>query len=130
MHPRFFADQAAAHPAIGMAATGETVSYAGLEAAVNRGAQLFRALGIGVGETVAVWLGNCREYFEIYWAAQRAGLYLCPISSHLTAEEAAYILNDSGSRLLVTHKDVPGAASLGAALLPGVAHRYDLDSWR
>ncbi|MBB5706769.1 acyl-CoA synthetase [Sphingopyxis panaciterrulae] len=129
MHPRFFAQQAPAHPAIVMAATGETVSYAGLEAAANRGAQLFRALGIGVGETVAVWLGNCREYFEIYWAAQRAGLYLCPISSHLTAEEAAYILNDSGSRLLVTHKDVPGAASLGAALIPGVAHRYDLESW-
>src|SRR3546814_15217619 len=81
MHPRFFAQQAPAHPAIVMAATGETVSYAGLEAAANRGAQLFRALGIGVGETVAVWLGNCREYFEIYWAAQRAGLYLCPIRS-------------------------------------------------
>ncbi|HMO74832.1 MAG TPA: acyl-CoA synthetase [Sphingopyxis sp.] len=129
MHPRHFANTAPDRPAIVMAATGAATSYAELEVAGNRGAQLFRSLGIAAGDTVAVWLKNCLEYFPIYWAAQRAGLYLCPISSQLTAEEAAYILNDSGSKLLVTHADVPAAADLlrdRAGAIPGVAHVFDL----
>src|SRR5690606_29505049 len=46
-----------------------------------------------------------------------------------TAEEAAYILTDSGSKLLVTHADVPAAVELVAKradLVPGVAHIFDL----
>lgn len=131
MHPRHFATAAPDRPAIVMAADGAATSYAELEAVANRGAQLFRSLGIVRGDTVAVWLKNVREYFEIYWAAQRAGLYLCPISSQLTPDEAAYILNDSGSKLLVTHADVPAAAALVAAraeLIPNVADIFDLGS--
>lgn len=129
MHPRHFARTAPERSAIVMTANGAATSYAELEAVANRGAQLFRALGIGAGDTVAVWLKNCREYFEIYWAAQRAGLYLCPISTQLTAEEAAYILNDSGSKLLVTHADVLASGALladRAELIPNVIHIYDL----
>ena len=132
MHPRLFAQKTPDAPAIVMTATGEAVSYAELEAAANRGAHFFRSLGIATGDTVALWLKNCREYFEIYWAAQRAGLYLCPISSQLTAEEAAYILTDSGARLLVTHDAVPAAAELVAArasLAPGIEHVLDLACW-
>ncbi|MGB3845127.1 MAG: acyl-CoA synthetase [Sphingopyxis sp.] len=129
MHPRHFARVSPDRPAVVMATTGATTSYAELEALANRGAQLFRAHGIMTGDTVAVWLRNCAEYFAIYWAAQRAGLYLCPISSQLTAEEAAYILNDSGAKLLVTHADVPAAATLVAqsrTLAPAVVDIYDL----
>src|SRR3546814_2211441 len=112
MYPGHVAQKRPDRPANVMAATGESPSYAELEAQANRGARLCRSLGLAAGDTVAVWLKNCRDYFEIYWAAQRAGLYLCPVATHLTAEEAAYILNDSGSRLLVTHAGVEAAAAL------------------
>jgi acyl-CoA synthetase (AMP-forming)/AMP-acid ligase II len=129
MHPRQFAQTAPDRPAIVMAASGASISYGELEIIANRGAQLFRSLGIAAGDTVAIWLKNCLEYFQIYWAAQRAGLYICPISSQLTAEEAAYIANDSQARLLVTHADIPAAATLvrdRAELVPEVAHIFDL----
>ena len=129
MHPRHFAQVTPVRPAIVMAASDASTSYADLDAVANRGAQLFRSLGIGPGDTVAVWLKNCLEYYQIYWAAQRAGLYLCPISSQLTADEAAYILNDSGSKLLVTHADVAAARALTdnrVARIPDVAHILDL----
>ena len=80
MHPRKFAGSAPDQPAIIMAEDGTATSYAELEAASNKGAQLFRSLGIRAGDTVALWLKNCAEYYQIYWAAQRAGLYICPIS--------------------------------------------------
>lgn len=129
MYPRHFAQTVPDRPAVVMAGTGESIGYAELEKRANRGAQLFRSLGIVAGDTVAVWLKNCLDYYPIYWAAQRAGLYLCPISSQLTAEEAAYILTDSGARLLVTHADVAAARSLleeREGLIPGVAHIFDL----
>ena len=129
MHPRRFAQISPDRPAIVMAAGGASCSYGELEEAANRGANLFRSLGIGSGDTVAIWLKNCLEFFQIYWAAQRAGLYICPISSQLTADEAAYILTDSGSKLLITHAGVPAAAELVARrndLVPGVAHVFAL----
>ena len=131
MHPRHFARTAPDRPAIVMAADGSATSYAALEDVANRGANLFRSLGIVAGDTIAIWLKNSLEYYHIYWAAQRAGLYICPISTQLTAEEAAYILTDSNSKLLVTHADVPAAAALvrdSAALVPGVATIFDTGS--
>ena len=131
MHPRLFAQTAPDRPAIVMAANSSAISYGELETIANRGAQLFRSRGIAAGDTVAIWLKNCVEYFQIYWAAQRAGLYICPISSQLTAEEASYIANDSRARLLVTHAEIPSAATLvgdRAALIPGVDDIFDLGS--
>lgn len=129
MHPRKFAGSMPDQPAIIMAEDGTATSYGELEIAANKGAQLFRSLGVKAGDTVALWLKNCPEYYQIYWAAQRAGLYICPISTQLTADEAAYILNDSASRLLVTHSDVPAAAALldsRTSLVPGVSHIFDI----
>lgn len=112
MHPRLFAQTAPDRPAIVMAATGASTSYSELERIANRGAQFFRSRNIAAGDTIAIWAKNCAEYFQIYWAAQRAGLYICPISSQLTAEEAAYIANDSQARLIITHDKVSAAATL------------------
>jgi acyl-CoA synthetase (AMP-forming)/AMP-acid ligase II len=131
MHPRHFARTAPARPAVVMATDGAATSYAALEQIANRGAHLFRSLGIVAGDTIAIWLKNGLEYYHIYWAAQRAGLYICPISTQLTAEEVAYILTDSSSRLLVTHADVPAAAALvhdRTSLVPGVSTMFDAGS--
>ncbi|ALC12874.1 acyl-CoA synthetase [Sphingopyxis sp. 113P3] len=131
MYPRHFARTAPDRAAIIMAANGSATSYASLEAAANRGAHLFRSLGMATGDTIAIWLKNCPEYYILYWAAQRAGLYICPISTQLTAEEAAYILADSGSRLLITHAEVPAAATLlreRAERAPHVETIFDIGS--
>jgi fatty-acyl-CoA synthase len=102
MHPTIHASSRPDHPAIIMAASGRQVTFGELDAAANRVAQLFRARGIGSGEVVGLWLENRPEYLEIAWGNQRAGTTLVPISTHLTAEEVAYILADSGAQLLIS----------------------------
>lgn len=94
------------------------LTYGELEERANRGAQLLRSFGIGRGETIAYWLPNCPEVFEIYWAGQRAGLYITPIATGLTASEAEYIIENSGSQLLVTSTEIKGLADF--------THRDDL----
>jgi long-chain acyl-CoA synthetase len=129
MYPRKFADTSPDQSAIIMATNDTASSYGELEAIANKGAHIFRSLGINAGDTIAIWLKNCLEYFQIYFAAQRAGLYICPVSTQLTAEEAAYILNDSDSKLLITHADFPAAQTLldaRASLVPGILQIFDI----
>ncbi|MCE7795404.1 acyl-CoA synthetase [Sphingobium sufflavum] len=101
MHPLH---HAASHPtkaACIIAETGETLSYDALDRASNRGAHLLRALGLRRGDVVATMLDNESAIFEIAWAAQRSGVYLTSISTRLTAADTAYIVADSGARLLI-----------------------------
>lgn len=109
MHPSAHARSAPERPAYIMADGGEVVTYGQLEGRSNQGAQLFRALGLTIGDTVAIWLENHPRFLEIAWAAQRAGLYYTCLSSRLTTEEAEYILRDCGAKVLIT------SATLGAA---------------
>ncbi len=115
MHPGLHAQQRPNAVAIIMASSGEVVTYAELEERANRGAQLFRALGLRTGDSIAIWMPNNAHYLEICWAAQRSGLYYTPISTHLSLAEAAYIINDSEASLLLASPDLPGVEEIFAA---------------
>ncbi len=107
-----------------MAATGEEVTYGQLDAASNQGAQLFRSLGLGVGDGIAIFMENNARFFEICWAAQRSGLRYTAISSRLTAPEVQYIVEDCGARILVTSSALREVAEPLVALLPDLDARY------
>src|SRR5689334_6651562 len=83
---------------------GTTVTYRELEDRSCQLAQLFRRSGLGVGDRVALLAENHPRYFEVYWAAIRSGLYLTAINRHLSPAEAAYLINDSDAKLLITTK--------------------------
>lgn len=102
MHPAIHSKTNPAKAAHIIAGTGETVTYAALEQRSNQGAHLFRSLGLGRGDAVAMMLDNTARNLEIAWAAQRSGLYLTCISVRLTPADFDYILRDSAAKLLVT----------------------------
>jgi acyl-CoA synthetase (AMP-forming)/AMP-acid ligase II len=95
---------AAAHPDRPAVITGagQVVTYAELEARSCRLAQALYAHGLRPGDCVAVVLPNDHRTHEVTWGLQRSGLYYTMVNAHLTAEEAAYIVNDSGARVLIT----------------------------
>ena len=43
-------------------------------------------------DSFALLMENNAHYIQIAWGAQRTGATIVPISTHLTAEEIAYIL--------------------------------------
>jgi acyl-CoA synthetase (AMP-forming)/AMP-acid ligase II len=121
MHPFVHAAATPDKPAVIMAGSGATMTYGELEARSNRMAQLLRAHGLVRGDTIAVLMTNHIDYLAICWGAQRAGIVYVAMSTKLTADEAGYIITDSGAKLLVA------SASLGAvaaAAAPGVAARF------
>ena len=44
---------------------------------------------------------NNEHVHAVMWAARRAGLYYVPINTHLTAAEAAYIVDNSNAKAIV-----------------------------
>ena len=120
MHPRQFARETPDAPALSMLdAQGEItaqLSYAALEARANRYAHALRALGLNRGDRFAVWKKNSLSFMPIYWAAQRAGLLICPVATHLSYDETDYIIRDSGSKLLITDGAVGQSRDVVSAL--------------
>jgi len=125
MHPCHFAKSKPDHPAYVMDGGGEVVTYGQLEDRSNQAAQLFRKIGLKVGDAIAIFMENNARYFELCWAAQRSGLYFTCISSRLTAPEASYIIEDSGAKALFS-SDRTDAALLDEliSLNPGVHDRF------
>lgn len=123
-HPSIIAGSHPDKTAVVMAGSGARLSYAELEVRSNQGAHLLRNLGLEAGDHVAVMLENHLRFFEVYWAAQRAGLYFTPVSTHLSAEEAAYIINDCGARLVIASPALEAEARELPALCPGVENFF------
>ncbi len=84
-------------PAVVMAESGAVVTYRQLDERSKQLAQLLWDRGLRPGDHIAILLENNPRYFEVYWGAQRSGLYTTPINSHLKAEEAGYIIEDCGA---------------------------------
>ena len=72
-----------------------------LNARANQLVRALRRRGAQPGDTVALVCRNRPEFIEVYEAVLRGGWRLTPINWHLTAEEIAYIVDDSEAAVLI-----------------------------
>lgn len=77
-----------------------TTTWRELDRRVNRLIHALRRLGLKPDETIAIHSGNRREYVEIMAAAAHSGLRYVLVNWHWTADELAYVLDDSRARVL------------------------------
>jgi long-chain acyl-CoA synthetase len=110
---------------------GEHVPGKALDERAARAATGFERLGIGEGDVVALLLRNSPAYVEAMLACRLLGAYHCPINWHFKADEASFIVRDSGARLLVTDAElleqIDGAVPSGVQVV-GVETRWP--QWR
>jgi acyl-CoA synthetase (AMP-forming)/AMP-acid ligase II len=109
-------------PAVIMATSGQVITYGELDAEANQVSRLFRSRGVQPGDHVAFCLENHPRFLALAWGAHYAGLYYTAMSSRLTTEEMAYIIEDCGARAFVTSAyKRDQAAELAGVLGEGVA---------
>ena len=118
MYPGTFAATTPDKPAVIMAGDGTVLTYAELDARSARLAQLLHASGLRPGDHVSIFMENNIRYFECFWAAARSGLYVTAINRYLQPDEAAYIIEDSGTRALFTSAAMADLAAPLPALTP------------
>lgn len=95
------------------AATGESMTFAELDARSTRLVRALRAAGLVPGDTLAFYLDNGFALFETVFACLRAGLYATPVNRHLAAPEAAYIVADCDAKALIASATLDQSAALG-----------------
>jgi acyl-CoA synthetase (AMP-forming)/AMP-acid ligase II len=97
------------------------LSWAELDPILNRAANGLHGLHFGDrARRVAVFAQNSAETVIAYVAGLEAGVSTTPVSFHLTADEAAYILADSGSSAVFVGPET-AEVGLAAAKAAGIA---------
>lgn len=75
-------------------------TYAQFAERVSKLAGALRKAGVQPGDRVAFLSTNCHRLLEAYYGVIEAGAVLLPLNIRLAPQELAYILNDSGARVL------------------------------
>ncbi|TDF83816.1 acyl-CoA synthetase [Pseudomonas sp. H9] len=114
-------------PAVINGSTAEQITYRELDQRSNRLAHYLLDAGLRHGDRIAVFLENHIRCFEVCWAALRSGLQIVTINRFLTTDEAAYIVNDSGAKALVTSWALRNVASELPPLIPDCPNRLMID---
>ena len=70
---------------------------------------LRRRLGLAPDERVAIAMKNIPEYVEVLYAAWHAGLIAVPVNAKLHPREIAFILENSGARIVFATKELASA---------------------
>jgi fatty-acyl-CoA synthase len=117
-----------------MDGSGEIVTYRQLDERSNQFAHYLQDAELEPQAVVAILMDNNARYHEVAWGVRRAGRYFTPVNSHLTADEVAYIVNDSGASVIVTSFAMANVAhELTPDGVPNVRHRLciggALDGW-
>ena len=101
---RAFEHHATVHPEAAALLFGEQVlSYGELNAQANQLARWLRAQGVGVESRVGVAAHRSLEMVVALYAIMKAGAAYVPLDASYPAERLAYMIDDSGIHLLLTH---------------------------
>jgi acyl-CoA synthetase (AMP-forming)/AMP-acid ligase II len=77
------------------------ITFRQAEARVNRLAHALAQLGATAGDRIGMLLPNCSQGLETILAAMKGGMAVVPMLIRLHPDEHAYLLNDSGARVLI-----------------------------
>lgn len=100
------------------------LTFAELEAAVDRTAAALADAGLVKGDRLALLSHNCWQFAVLVFATARVGVVLVPVNFMLGAEEVAFILDHSEAKAFVVEDAlVPVADAALAASRGTVEHR-------
>ena len=91
------------------------LTYAFLDAGVQRAAGLLRAQGVGPGDRVGLQMPNVPYFPVLYFGVLRLGAVVVPMNPLLKAGEIDYFFTDSGAKIAFVWPDFVPEATKGAA---------------
>ena len=98
------------------------ISYAALDAQIERAANALAARGVRHGDRVAIMLPNVPQFIVAYYAVMRLGAVVVPINVLYKTEEIAYVLDDSEATVFITHEAFWSVAAGAVAQSAALAH--------
>jgi fatty-acyl-CoA synthase len=105
----------------------ERFTYAQFAARAARLGGALKNVGVEPGDRVAFLSLNCHRLLEAYYGVLEAGAVLLPLNVRLLSQELAYILNDSGAKVLFLEKEFLNVVDSFRNELPRVKSFFLLD---
>jgi fatty-acyl-CoA synthase len=116
-------------PAAGPGGAGVRLTFAELEAAVDRTAAAMADAGLVKGDRLALLSHNCWQYAVLDFATARLGVVLVPVNFMLGPDEIAYLLDHSGAGTMVAEDALVAVADAAiAAAGDGVVRRLSIST--
>lgn len=91
------------------------LSYADLDARTNQLAHHLRALGVGPGTLVGIYLDRCADLVVAFLAVLKAGGAYVPIDPEYPGQRIAFLLADAGAQLMISQESLAGGLAETAA---------------
>ncbi len=98
------------------------LTYGEFDARTDQLAAGLADLGVTSGDVVSVFLPNCVEFLEAWWAILKAGGILGPVNPAYVGPEAAYVIEHSRAVAVVTDERGVGVLAPVRGQLGGVGH--------
>ncbi len=80
---------------------GTEITFRELDNLVDRFGEALQDLGVKKGDRIAIYLPNIPQFVIAYYGALRVGGVVAALSPLYKEREIAYILNDSGAKILI-----------------------------
>jgi len=88
----------------------------------NRLGNALKQLGVKKGDRVGTQLTNCPQVIQIFVATMKIGAVVVPLNPSARPEEASYLYEDSGIKVLITGKDYLTRVNQVRGKIPQLEH--------
>lgn len=80
-------------------------SFRQMDENANKVANFLLKLGAGRGKGIAIIMGNCPQYLDVFIGSQKIGMYSIPINTSLRGDSLLYILDHSDAEFVVIDEE-------------------------
>jgi benzoate-CoA ligase family protein len=101
---------------------GRGLTYAEVASAVDRVAHGLDALGVEIEQRVVLLLDDSPAFAAAFWAAVKLGAVAVPLDPQATAEELAFVLEDSRARAVIAEGHAAERVRAARARSPWLRH--------
>ena len=105
----------------------QRIGYAGLHARARKASSVLAGLGVVFRERVATLAWNSQEHMEAWFAIMGMGAICHTLNPRLTATQLAWMLGQSGARILIVSADLLKLAMQVVDEAPGVQRVLVID---
>ena len=84
----------------------EKFTYRQMDQNANRIANFFLKIGAGKGKGVGIMMNNSPRYLDVFFGAQKIGMYVLLINAKLIGEGLSYIINHSDIEYLIIDSEL------------------------
>ncbi|HEV7602783.1 MAG TPA: AMP-binding protein [Bradyrhizobium sp.] len=97
---------------------GEEISYAAFHQRIQIVGGWLASRGIGADDVVAVLMKNSAAFLDVAFAVSHIGAIFLPINFRLSPDEVAYIVENSGARILIADEELAASAAGATPIVP------------